>query len=324
LTNLLITIIAVLCLVLMLALLVPIVKFIKNKKLEEKSWQESEFESITDLGTVKELKILPLIDFYTKDEKLIGEPGVAYLICANDKKILFDVGYNSKNQHPSPLLHNMKKLGVEVSDIDSIVISHNHADHVGGMQAKKNNTFALSRKDIDLKVKAFVPEPMSHVAADIKVSTKPQKLFEGVATIGTIDRALCFMGLTAEQALAINLEGKGIVLIVGCGHQKAERIMKRTKELFSEPIYGIIGGLHFPVETSRMKFNMQKVLGTGKFPWQRISKDEVQAAISKLDKTNLKLIGLSAHDSCDWALRTFRDYFKERYVDVTVGEEITI
>jgi len=319
--SILIIIVSIFGFGLLLALIVPIVRFVKNKKIEEKTWQQNKPEKIIDFGVVKELKVLP---FYTNDEKLIGEPGSAYLICADDKKILFDVGYNVKNQHPSPLLQNMDKLGIEVSQINSIVISHNHVDHIGGIRAKKNNTFALSGNQIDLKVKAFVPEPMSHATAETEVTKKPKKLFNGVATIGVIDRALCFMGLTAEQALAVNVEGKGIVLLVGCGHQKIERILKRTKELFDLPIYGVIGGLHYPVEKSRMKFNLQKFLGTGKLPWQRISKNEVQEAISEIDKANVELVGISAHDSCDWALSTFRDFFKERYVDVVVGQEISI
>lgn len=315
---------AILFLCLISALTIPVIKFMKNKKIEKTVWEHNKPEKITNLGTVNELKVLPLIDFYTSNEDLIGEPGVAYLISADDKKILFDVGFNAKNEHPSPLLKNMNKLGVEVSDIDCVVISHNHIDHIGGIEAKKKNTFSLSGQEIDLKVKAFAPEKMSHATAEIEVIKKPQKLFEGIASIGTIDTAICFMGLTAEQALAVNVKGKGIVLIVGCGHQRIERIIKRTRDLFELPIYGIIGGLHYPVETSRMKCNMQKIIGTGKLPWQRISKTEVKEAIVELDQTNPSIIGISAHDSCDWALNAFKDYFKDRYVDVMVGKEIVI
>jgi len=211
-------------------LTVPVVKFMKNKKIEETFWTQNKPKKITDMGTVKNLKVLPLMDFYTSSENLIGEPGVAYLIYADDKQILFDVGFNAKNEHPSPLLKNMNRLGVKLSDIDYVVISHNHVDHVGGYKANKNNTFDVSGEKTNLKVKAFVPEKMSHATAEIEVIKEPKKIFEGIASIGTIDRAICFMGLTAEQALAINVEGKGIVLIVGCGHQRIDRIIKRTHD----------------------------------------------------------------------------------------------
>jgi len=230
-----------------------------------------------------------------------------------------------ENQHPSPLIRNMKQLGVDINDIDTIVISHNHVDHIGGMKAMKQNTFLLSGEETDLShVKAYVPEKISHATAEVEVTTKPKKIAEGIATIGTIDRAIWAMGLTSEQALAVNVEGKGLILIVGCGHQKAARILERAGDLFDIPIYGVIGGLHYPVEQSRMKFNMQKILGTGKLPWQRIEKQEVLEAASELDKTNLSMIGISAHDSCDWTLDKFREVFRERYLDVMVGKEISV
>jgi 7,8-dihydropterin-6-yl-methyl-4-(beta-D-ribofuranosyl)aminobenzene 5'-phosphate synthase len=299
--------------------------FIKNKRIEEASWKENKSEKIKNPGSVKRVKILPLIDYYTSSNDLVGEPGVAYLISTDNINILFDVGYNPKNEHPSPLLRNMRKLGVEISDIDNIVISHNHIDHIGGVKAKKDNTFLLSGAGIKMNgVKAFVPEEMSHSTAETEVTRKPRKMAEGIVTIGTIDRALWLMGITAEQALAINVEGKGLVLIIGCGHQKIDRIVKRTKELFDIPIYGVIGGLHYPVQTSRMKFDMQRMLGTGKLPWQRIGEDEVKETITGLSKLNLRIIGISAHDSCDWTLEKFRDGFKDKYVDVVVGKEIII
>ncbi len=51
-----------------------------------------------------------------------------------------------------------------------------------------------------------------------------------------------------------------------------ERAVARTEALFDEPLYGVIGGLHFPVTGSRIKGGVQRVIGTGK------------------------------HDSCDWSV----------------------
>jgi len=60
------------------------------------------------------------------------------------------------------------------------------------------------------------------------------------------------MGYTAEQNLAINIKDKGLALIVGCGHQRIERVIERAKQLFDIPIYAIIGGLHFPIKGGRI------------------------------------------------------------------------
>jgi len=57
----------------------------------------------------------------------------------------------------------------------------------------------------------------------------PTIIGKGVATIGTIPSQLFLFGFTHEQALAVNVEGKGIVLIVGCGHQTLPKILKRAR-----------------------------------------------------------------------------------------------
>ncbi len=219
----------------------------------------------------------------------------------------------------------MRKLGVSLEDINAIFISHLHLDHVGGMQAQKNKTFSLSADDIDLNgIAAYVPTSMSHPSAKITVVEGPITIAPGILSIGPINRALWFMGITPEQALAINVAGKGIVLVVGCGHQSVERLLKRTEELFDIHIYGIIGGLHYPVTASRMKFNIQRVFATGKLPWQRIEKAEAEKTLSELLKRNLGVVGISAHDSCDWTMDLFRDAFKGQYREVRVGDEIVI
>lgn len=300
-------------------------KFLKEKRLEEKLWQENIPAKINNPGVIKKLKVLPLIDYYTYDEGFEGEPGVSYLIIADDKKIVFDVGFNGKKEHPSPLLKNMEKLGVEIEDVDFIFISHLHRDHVGGTHNERKKTFSLSGTDFDLKgKKVYTPVSMTHPTAEIQVLDGPQKLSNGIVSIGPIHRALWLMGLTAEQSLAINVEGKGIVLIVGCGHQKIERIIKRTEDLFDIPIYGVIGGLHYPVTVSRLAYNIQRVFATGKPPWQRITKSEVKDSVNKIYEKRFGIIAISAHDSCDWTLGLFKETFGTKFLDIRVGKEIVI
>ena len=105
--------------------------------------KESKFEVLSDIGVAKNLTILPLVDFYSEDKNLKTEPGVSYLIKADNTTILMDVGFNQKKEHPSPLIYNMEKLGVSTDDIDCIFISHLHLDHVGGLQEQKNKQFSL-------------------------------------------------------------------------------------------------------------------------------------------------------------------------------------
>jgi len=286
------------------------------------------YPKLEDLGTVKRLTILPLIDWYTASDGLAVEPGVSYLIRADDTAILFDVGFNVHRKHPSPLLRNMKALGVSLDEIDAIVISHLHEDHVGGVSQMMHGTFALSGQPVDLKgIRAYVPVPISNPTARVRVVHEPRVIAPGVASMGPIPRQMFFFGWTLEQSLAVNVEGKGIVLIIGCGHPTLPRIVERAEMLFDEPIYGVIGGLHYPVTASRvMKFGipLQSIFCTGKLPWRPINRRDVAASIAFLKRRDPKLVSLSPHDSCDWSIEAFRSAFGEAYRDLRVGEVISV
>jgi hypothetical protein len=74
-----------------------------------------------------------LLDWSTATPGLQGEPGVSDLIKTDRGTILFEVGVNLQERDPSPLLANRQKLGVSLADFDTVIISHNHMNHVGGL-----------------------------------------------------------------------------------------------------------------------------------------------------------------------------------------------
>ncbi|MGD9031753.1 MAG: MBL fold metallo-hydrolase [Desulfobacteraceae bacterium] len=306
-------------------------RFNEGRRKAEEKWQkkQSTIRKIKNLGTTKTLEILPLIDWYTRDESLKGEAGVSYLIKTDQSNILFDVGRNRYQTDPSPLLHNMKQLGVTLDDFDTLVISHNHGDHIGGRIWRYQNTFSLTSHQINLgKKRIYTPLPMTYPGLNPIYAENPMILSKGVATIGVISNHMFFLGLTPEQALAVNVDDRGIVLIVGCGHQTLSKILERAEALFDEPIYGLIGGLHYPVTDSRAMtmtgIKLQMYIGTGKVPWKRVTMEEVQKNIDLLKKKNPGVVGLSPHDSCDASLAAFRQAFPGIYKEIKVGENIVV
>ncbi len=297
------------------------IRFHLGRGRADRVWSAARYDTLQDVGAVRRLSILPLIDSKTAQDDLAGEPGVAYLVRADDTTILFDVGLNRHGEHPSPLLRNMQALGVTLEEIDFFVFSHLHLDHVGGIKQQRQRTFALSGEPTSLAGKtALVPTPMTHPTAQVEVVEGPSVITPGVVSLGPIPRQLFFMGWTPEQSLAVNVDGKGIVLISGCGHSTLQRIISRAEMLFDEPIYGIVGGLHYPVSGSRR----QRAVATGKWPWIPITREDVQTSIADLHRRRPRLVSLSPHDSCDWTLEAFREAFGESYQELLVGREIVI
>ena len=307
------------------------VRFHQGRCCADCAWTTTYYPKLGDVGTVKRLSILPLVDWHTapnSGKTLVGEAGVSYLLRADDTTILFDVGLNARSEHPSPLLRNMDALGVSLEQVDYIYISHLHLDHVGGRAYQRAHTFGLSGERLNLEgVTAFVPVPMTHPTARVEVEEEPRVIAPGIITLGPIPRQLFFLGWTPEQSLAVNVEGKGIVLIIGCGHSTIQRIVDRAEGLFDAPLYGVIGGLHYPVTASRLtRFGLplQRILGTGKWPWDPINREDVAAGIAYLQDRQPQLVALSPHDSCDWSLGAFRRAFGGAYQNLQVGEAIEV
>lgn len=299
--------------------------FLRDRRKADRAWAQDRSQELADLGSVASLSVLPLVDYYSGRPGLAAEAGVSYLVTLDGTKILFDVGCNPRREHPSPLLRNLDSLGMSIADIDSVFISHVHLDHVGGMDSQRRGSFSLSARPVDLGgMPAYAPAPMTHSSARVEVVTGPRKLAEGVASTGPLVRAIWLMGPAAEHSLLVNVEGKGPVMIVGCGHPSLSRLLTRAEAVCGAKLYGLVGGLHFPVTGSRVGKGRQNIIGNGKLPWQRISRREAREAAENLASRDLGLVALSAHDSCDWTLRLFADTLGDRYRAVLVGEEIVV
>lgn len=301
----------------------------------EEEWQHTSVEKITNWGSTTQLEILPLVDWRTRNPNLKTELGVAYRLKTDSNSILFDLGLNMHQQHPSPLLHNMTQLGIALDGFDTIIISHNHADHVGGSKWSRDNTFSVTAEQLKLTATTvYTPVPMTYPGITPIHANQPTIIGAGVATIGTISNQLfgeCIKltttGRTHEQAVAINVNDKGIVIIIGCGHQTLPKILKRTEALFDEPLYGVIGGLHYAVDGGPFELKgmaLHKYIGTGKLPWRPITQQELHDNIALLQSYDPQIVALSPHDSSTISLQALKQAFPSAHTDLYVGDPIVI
>ena len=190
----------------------------------------------------------------------------------------------------------------------------------------RRRTFSLSAQPVDLTGKtAYLPAAMTHPSATVEVVTEPRKLAEGVASTGPLTRAIWLMGPVAEQSLLVDVEGKGVVMIVGCGHPLLSRLVARAQAVTGRPLYGVVGGLHFPVTGPRGSAReVRTSSGTASFPGSGYGASEARDAAALLAELDVNLVALSGHDSCDWSIGAFGTALGDRCRTVRVGEEIVV
>jgi metal-dependent hydrolase (beta-lactamase superfamily II) len=280
---------------------------------------------VADLGSTRRLEIIPLVNWHAAVPGLATEPGVAYLVRTDHATLLFDLGYNARGEARSPLLRNMDRLGLSMETVDAVFISHRHRDHFAGSAAERSGELPADGSLPDLDGKPLIsPAPVSYPGATTVVADRARKLFEGVATTGPITRSL-FMGPVDEQALVVHVAGRGLVVIIGCGHQTVPGLLHRLTSAFGELLYGMVGDFHYPVPEGRLRIaglDAQRLFASGDGPFKPITKAQAQAELGMLDR--LQLLALGGHDTSDEVIAWAAERFGDRFKHVKVGQAIVV
>lgn len=305
-------------------------RYAAARRRADRSWAARIAPRLTDLGEVDEVTILPLVERLTGSDRpgavaLRGEPGLSYLIRAGGVRLLFDAGLNLGRGPRSLLLDNAGALAVDPRSVDAIVISHLHADHVGGAGLMRRRTFDLSTDPADTpRVPAFVPTDMRHQRAEAVRTTAPRVIAPGVAVLPPLPAVLFALGPVLEQALIINVRAFGLVVVTGCGHPPIERILGVTEDVLDLPIRAVVGGLHLPVHPLGTPLLPQALLGNPHWPWQPIGERDATEVIEQIRARGPRVVAVSGHDSTPWTYRAFEQAFGDGYRTLRVGEELRI
>ncbi len=272
-----------------------------------------------DLPELEFLELSILVEEKT-EEGYLSDAGVSYLFRTNHGSLLFDVGFGP--ERPA-LAHNVTKMGVKLNQIDSLVISHLHPDHMGGIKASRSKCVAMPEElGLPKGQPCFLPAKAEAKGFKCELIERPQLLTTGIATTGPLARSLFFFGLTEEQALFAHVKGKGLVIFTGCGHPTIELIVQMVNRLSKEKIFAIGGGLHFPVtggRGNRAGIQFQTIIGTGKPVWKKITDDDLSSTIDALNKFNPSKVFLSGHDSCDHSLSRMNQEIKTETAVLSAG-----
>ena len=165
------------------------------------------------------------------DERLRTAWGFSCLVEGLDKTILFDTGGDS-----ATLLHNMRVLGVDPQDIEVVVVSHVHGDHVGGLSgllAENDAVTVYLPQSFPADTKAAVEK----AGAELVEVDGPVEICDYVRSTGELGDWI------KEQALVVEA-GEGLVVITGCAHPGIVGIVRRAKELIGKDVHLVLGGFH--------------------------------------------------------------------------------
>jgi len=179
------------------------------------------------------MKIRILADNYTFDKKFKECWGFSVLI--NDD-ILFDTADSSET-----FLHNAQMMNIDLSLIKKVVISHDHWDHVGGLEA----LFKANSKVLLYGLKGF-SDDFRKLATKYNIKLIENEDFSeidsGIFTSEPFEITYKQSQLV-EQALIIKTT-KGLVVILGCAHPGVVQMTEAIKNHFKEDLYCVLGGYH--------------------------------------------------------------------------------
>jgi 7,8-dihydropterin-6-yl-methyl-4-(beta-D-ribofuranosyl)aminobenzene 5'-phosphate synthase len=258
------------------------------------------------LDTTSRLEIVPLYEAAGDAAQFQIGHGVSYLVRTDAMTILMDAGDRAEGAGRPGFIDNLRALGINWAEIDAVVISHAHPDHLGGEGAWRQGTLDLGGEPGVVGGKPlYVPGPLTYPGAAEVESTQPIALGPGIATTGALGYAevfpiSLFAAFGREQALMVNVAGKGLMLITGCGHPTIETLVGRAEALYGLPIAGVVGGLHYG----------------------EASGETLRPHIQFLAAREPAVVALSPHDSGLAVRQAFQAAFPEAYQPIEVGRAI--
>jgi len=266
-----------------------------------------------------------LYDNNPYDQRLKTAWGFSCFIEFEGKSILFDTGGDGRI-----LLENMKILNKDPKAINTVILSHIHGDHTGGLES-----LLREKPNLEIYVPGSFPQNFDRAANPVRNSSgasNPAGIFlkSNLATGGTAEqRGIISNGVKGdrakvvrvnapmeicqgfrltgemghgikEQSLIINTQD-GMVLVTGCAHPGIIEIIEKAKTTAREDIYMVIGGWH--------------LFSTGE--------REIKGIIDAFLRMGIQKVG-PCHCTGDLAIAMFKKAYGKNFIQAGVGRIIQL
>jgi 7,8-dihydropterin-6-yl-methyl-4-(beta-D-ribofuranosyl)aminobenzene 5'-phosphate synthase len=195
---------------------------------------------------------------------------------AQSRSMLFDFGFSAEGA-----AYNAKKLGIDMTVIEEMALSHGHSDHTGSIAAltlligKKGirlvahpQAFVSSRylkvgKDFKIKIPLLSKEKLQKEGIKVEEAAEPVSLLGGnVLFLSEIPRLTDFEKgmpnayyaengvekidtLPDDTSLVMNLKGRGLIILSGCAHAGIINTVYHARKVTGiDSVHAVMGGFH--------------------------------------------------------------------------------
>ena len=233
---------------------------------------------------MKRMRFATVYDNTSLYPRLVSRWGFSCLVGSD---LLFDTGGDSDT-----LLSNMAKMGIEPAEIKTVVLSHAHGDHTGGLGGLLGT---------GIRPTVYLPRSFpTHFKTDVHSLTTlvqvrgPVEIRPGIHSTGEVGRGI------VEQALAVET-GDGLVVVTGCAHPGVVEMVRRAKESVGGKVYLVMGGFHLGGTSQR----------------------RVKAIIADFRKLGVQRVA-PCHCTGDRAIRVFAEKYGRDFIENGVGMVLDI
>jgi 7,8-dihydropterin-6-yl-methyl-4-(beta-D-ribofuranosyl)aminobenzene 5'-phosphate synthase len=234
--------------------------------------------TLTPMDNNKPITLTVVYDNRSADSRLGTAWGFACLIETGATTILFDTGGDGQM-----LMDNLATLGIDPQAIETVVLSHVHSDHTGGLDrllAANDHLTVYLPRSFPASFKARIPNPVVEVS-------EPVMIADHIRTTGELGTTII------EQALIIETR-RGLIVLTGCAHPGIVEIVRQAKT--AGDVYLVMGGFHLADSSAA----------------------EVEAVIAELKRSGVQQAA-PGHCTGDRAIEQFHTAFGAGFIPIGAG-----
>lgn len=248
-------------------------------KVEILTLQDNYVDLISRDNTEMVQRAMPVKDMEVQNS-ILAEHGFSSMVTVTKgdkaRSILFDFGFSSHGA-----AFNADALSVDLSTVETAVLSHGHLDHVGGLaelvertgkkgmeivlhpEAFRNPRYLKITEDSKINFPPFTREKVEKTGLKLVETEEPYPLLDGdIFFLGEIPRVTDFEkglpiayyqkkgeerwdDIADDSSIIANVKGKGLVVLSGCGHSGIVNTVMYSKEISGvDNVFGVMGGFH--------------------------------------------------------------------------------